>query len=235
MAYPVYQEGGPSVQKLIDGVNHFQSRVVPLSRDFFAQQAKGQWPDALFITCSDSRIDPNLITQTHPGELFVVRNAGNIVPAYDPNNLGAGGEGPTVEYAIQALNVKHIIVCGHSHCGAMKGVLAPESVTSLPLVAAWLKQADETYRRVQEQVPANDPDILNRTVEINVLVQLENLRSYPVVAEAIAAGKVQLHGWVYHVETGETLTYDTTISRFVPLSNAYSLDYTIPSATTSTP
>src|SRR5688572_22576048 len=129
------------MQKLIEGLHHFQSQIFSSQRELFERLARGQTPDALFITCSDSRINPNLITQTEPGDLFIIRNAGNIIP---PHGAANGGEGATIEYAVAALGVKDIIVCGHSHCGAMKALLEPERLVNLPTVGAWLSHAEAT-------------------------------------------------------------------------------------------
>src|SRR5688500_10819560 len=167
------------MQKLIEGFHHFQASIFSSQRELFERLARGQTPEALFITCSDSRINPNLITQTGPGDLFILRNAGNIIPPYGAAN---GGEGATIEYAVGALGVKDIIVCGHSHCGARAGLLHPESLTELPLVRHWLTHAEATRRIVKENYGhLSGPALLTATVEENVLVQLENLRTQPAV------------------------------------------------------
>src|SRR5436305_5876515 len=127
------------MEKLVRGVHQFQTSLFGSQRELFERLAQRQSPDALFITCSDSRINPNLITQTEPGDLFIIRNAGNIVPPYGASD---GGEGATLEFAVVGLGVKDVIVCGHSLCGAMKGLLQPESLDNLPLMSAWLKHAE---------------------------------------------------------------------------------------------
>ena len=171
---------------------------------------------ALFITCSDSRIDPNLLTQTKPGELFIQRTAGNIVPAY---GAVLGGEAATIEYAVNALKVKNIIICGHSHCGAMAGLLTPESVENMPAVKACLQHSESTRRIVEENYShLTDPEKrLTLTVEENVLVQLENLRTNPSVAAALGRGDLKLHGWVYKYETGDVFAFDPDETEFLPL------------------
>jgi carbonic anhydrase len=190
------------MQKLVDGVHHFRQKVFNSERALFERLADGQQPLALFITCSDSRIDPCLLTQTQPGELFVLRNAGNIVPPY---GQAAGGEAATIEYAVCALKVKDIIVCGHSHCGAMHGLLHPETLGELPAVRQWLTHAEATARIMREnyQHITEAASRLTATVEENVLVQLENLRTHPSVAAALARDELKLHGWAYKFETGE--------------------------------
>lgn len=203
------------MQKLIQGLHRFQENIFSSQRELFERLAQGQTPDALFITCSDSRINPNLITQTAPGELFILRNAGNIIP---PHGAANSGEAATVEYAVAALGVKDIIVCGHSHCGAMSGLLQPESLQELPLVQSWLSHAEATRRIITENYShLSGLPLLTATVEENVLVQLENLRTHPCVAAAIRAGALNLHGWVYKIETGEVFAYHPEQEQFQPL------------------
>src|SRR5690349_55453 len=123
------------MERIIRGIHQFQNNVFSTQRELFERLASGQKPEALFITCSDSRINPNLVTQTKPGELFIMRNAGNIIPPYGAAN---GGEGATIEYAVAALGIKDIIVCGHTHCGAMNGLLNLNKLTKMPSVVSWL-------------------------------------------------------------------------------------------------
>jgi carbonic anhydrase len=204
------------MRKLLKGLHRFQTEVFQGERDLFERLARGQNPETLFITCSDSRINPNLLTQTEPGELFILRNAGNLVPPYGATN---GGEGATIEYAVAALGVKDIIVCGHSHCGAMTGLLHPEDLAGMPAVAAWLKQAEAT-RRIMGENYADTPEDekLTATVKENVLVQLENLRTHPAVASALQRGDLHLHGWVYEIETGRVYGYDPANGLFQPVT-----------------
>ncbi len=204
------------MHKLIQGIHHFQANVFRSQQELFARLADGQRPEVLFITCSDSRINPNLITQTDPGDLFILRNAGNLIPPYGATN---GGEGATIEFAVVALAVRDIIVCGHSHCGAMKGLHHPESLQGMPMVAAWLAHAEAT-RRITSQRYAGfpDEDLLNVTIQENVLVQLENLRTHPAVAAALAGGNLKLHGWVYKIETGEVFAFHPERGQFLALT-----------------
>jgi carbonic anhydrase len=204
------------MQKLIEGIHQFRTEDFRPLQGLFEQLAKGQSPETLFITCSDSRIDPNLLTRSQPGDLFILRNAGNIVP---PHGAGNGGEAATIEFAVAGLGVRDIIICGHSHCGAMKGILRPESVASLPSVAAWLSHAETTRRIVLDNYAHLEGDrLVTATVEENVLVQLENLRTLPAVASRLVRGDLHLHGWVYKIETGEVFAYDMGSSQFVPLA-----------------
>lgn len=207
------------MQKLVDGIHEFQDTYFTPHKQLFERLAKGQQPLALLITCSDSRIDPNLLTQTQPGELFILRNAGNIVPPY---GAVAGGEAATIEFAVCALKIKDIIVCGHSHCGAMNGLLYPEQLGGLPAVRQWLTHAEatarimkENYQHITEEMPR-----LTATVEENVLVQLENLRTHPSVAAGLARNELKLHGWVYKFETGQVFGYAADQGQYVAVEQA---------------
>lgn len=202
------------MQKIIDGIQAFQSKV--FSKEVFEPLVHGQQPLALFITCSDSRIVPSLITQTAPGELFIMRNAGNIVPAYGTMH---GGESATIEYAVSVLQVNDIVICGHSHCGAVTGLLDPDSIATLPAVRSWLSHAEATRRIIEENHPdLADPQArLLAAVETNVLVQLDNLRTHPCVAAGASRADLRLHGWVYHFETGQVFAYAPSEEKFVPL------------------
>ncbi len=204
------------MQKLIQGIHQFQTRDFRPLQGLFEQLAQGQSPDTLFITCSDSRIDPNLLTHSQPGELFILRNAGNIVP---PHGAGAGGEAATIEFAVAGLGVKDIIVCGHSHCGAMRGLLQPETLSGLPSVATWLSHAETTQRIIRDNYGHLDGQrLLTATVQENVLVQLENVRTLPAVASRLVKRDLHLHGWVYKIETGEVFAFDSGQGQFVPLA-----------------
>ncbi|HEY9602607.1 MAG TPA: carbonic anhydrase [Allocoleopsis sp.] len=194
------------MRKLLKGVHQFQTNYFTSHREMFERLSMGQHPRILFITCCDSRIDPNLITQTEPGELFIIRNVGNIIPPYGATT---GGEGAAIEYAVEALGVKHIIVCGHSHCGAMKGLLAMRDRTDrMPLVYDWLKYAEATRRIINEHYKdCGSEELLNAAIEENVLTQIENLRTYPAVHSKLYSGELDIHAWVYKIETGGVFVY----------------------------
>ena len=202
------------MKKLLEGLRKFQTEYFNEHRELFAELAHGQSPRILFITCSDSRIDPNLITQAEVGDLFVIRNAGNIIPPFGATN---GGEGAAVEYAVQALNIEQIIVCGHSHCGAMKGLLKMNKLAEeMPLVYDWLKQAEATRRLVKENYKdLEGEELLELTIAENVLNQLENLHTYPVIRSKMHQGKLTLDAWIYRIESGEVLSYDPILHDFV--------------------
>jgi carbonic anhydrase len=209
------------MKRLIQGLHEFQTKYFSTHRELFELLSQGQHPRILFITCSDSRIDPNLITQTEPGEMFIIRNAGNIIPPYGATN---GGEGAAVEYAVHALGIQEIIVCGHSHCGAMKGLLQIDKLAEdMPLVYEWLKHAEATRRIIKEHYQEYEgEERMNAAIEENVLTQLENLRSYPVIQSRLKSGQLHLHAWVYEIESGEIFAYDPIKGDYVPAKTQFS-------------
>lgn len=201
------------MRQLLQGIREFQSTYFAENRNLFEQLAHGQTPKVLMITCSDSRIDPNLITQTDPGDLFVLRNAGNIIPPFGAAN---GGEGAAIEYAVSALDVQQIIICGHSHCGAMKGLFKIKELQSkMPLVCEWLKHAAGTLKLMQDNYShLEGEELLEATIAENVLTQVENLKTYPVIRSGLHAGTIVIYAWVYQIETGEVLAYNPTTHSF---------------------
>lgn len=206
------------MQTLIEGVHYFQNVGFTQQKELFERLAGGQSPEACFITCADSRIDPNLITNAKPGQLFIVRNAGNVVPCYGTSN---NGELAAVEFAVAVLGVKDIIVCGHTHCGAIKGVLHPESVASLPTLKNWLQHCDATAEIVRDHYGhLSGDELVMVAAEENVLVQLEHLRTLPIVASRVSRGLINLHGWMYKIETGEVFAYDSNLRQFGKIPEA---------------
>lgn len=204
------------MQKLVHGIHQFQSGVFSSKRELFRNLlSRGQNPAALFITCSDARVNPNLLTQTEPGDLFLIRNAGNIIPAAP----AMGGEIATMEFALVSLGIQDIIVCGHSDCGAMKGVLDPSLISEpMPALTEWLGHASRTAEIVaSEYSHLHGAARLTATVEENVIVQIENLRTHAFVQERIERGTLRVHGWVYKFETGEVFSYDPESGQFVLL------------------
>jgi carbonic anhydrase len=204
------------MQKLVEGIHQFQRDIFSSRQQLFETLTAGQFPLAMFITCSDSRVDPSLVTQTDPGELFVLRNAGNIIPPYGQGN---GGEAATIELAVRALGVRDIVICGHTHCGAMTGVLAPETFDGLPAVQDWLAHSEPTQKIMKENYEhiSEENARLTATVEENVLVQLEHLRTHPSVAAALERKELNIHGWVYKFETGEVFAYRPDQEQFLPI------------------
>jgi len=215
----------------VKGIHQFQNGIFSFKKRVFEGPVDGQQPLALFITCSDSCIDYILLTQTEPGELFILQNTGNIVPPYEGVENGTDS---TVEYAVSVLGVKDIVICGHSHCGVMGALLDQSKVTKLPAVQSWLSHAEPT-RRIIEENYAHITDAATRltaTVEENVLVQLEHLQTYPSVAAALGRKALNLHGWVYEFETGQVFGYQSQDGQFVPIDGTC---FTTPSATRELP
>ncbi|MEM8828608.1 MAG: carbonic anhydrase [Cyanobacteria bacterium P01_G01_bin.19] len=203
------------MKKLIRGLDKFRETYVDTHQELLAQLSHGQTPRVLFITCSDSRVAPNLITDTDVGELFVIRNAGNIIPPYGAAN---GGEGGTIEYAINALNIEQVVICGHSNCGAMKGLLKLNKLQKdMPLVYDWLRHAESTRRMVQETYPHYEgDDLIEVLVAENVLIQIDNLKTYPIVRSRLHQGRLKIYAWIYNVETGKVLAYDARTHTYIP-------------------
>lgn len=203
------------MEKIVNGIARFQKDAFKLRESLFSKLATGQNPEALFITCADSRIDPNLVTQSEPGELFICRNAGNIVP---PHTKVAGGVTASIEYAVVVLGVRNVIICGHTDCGAMKGALNLEGLKDLPHVHDWLDHCRAAVDIVKAKCP--DDEVLAVTQE-NVLLQLQHLRTHPAVASRLAIGEITVHGWVYSIEDGAVTCYDESQKRYVPFQELY--------------
>jgi carbonic anhydrase len=204
------------MQEIIDGFLKFQRDVFPTRKELFRKLATNQTPRALFISCSDSRMVPELVTQREPGDLFVIRNAGNIVPSFGPE---PGGVSATVEYAVAALGVSDVIVCGHSDCGAMTAVATCTCLDHMPAVAHWLRYADSAKLVNESREHASERARIDSMVRENVIAQLNNLRTHPSVALALAQGRLRLHGWVYDIESGSIDALDSATRQFVPLAD----------------
>jgi carbonic anhydrase len=201
------------------GVIRFQNDVFPGKKDLFEKLSEGQSPEALFITCSDARVETAMITQTDPGELFICRNAGNIVP---PHTTYTGGMTASIEFAVSALQVPHIVICGHSECGAMKGAMNPEELDSLPHVKEWLSYSKAAVDVVKEVAPdATAEEQMQKLLEQNVILQLQHLKTHPSVATRLAKGDLVLHGWVYDIKTGGVGAYDEATNKFIPVDEHY--------------
>lgn len=189
---------------IVKGVLNFRKNVYPEHKDLFGELATGQSPEVLFFTCSDSRIDPNMMTGTNPGDLFICRNAGNIIP---PHSNETGGMTASIEFAVAVLHVRHIIVCGHTDCGAVKGALDVQGLKGLPHVQEWLGHCRSAIEIVRERHDIDsdgplDSQYLNEAIEENVLQQVQHLRTHPTVAAKLATGKIRIHGWVYDIKSG---------------------------------
>jgi len=214
------------MKQLISGIHKYQSEIFGSLQSLYEQLAHGQHPHTLFITCSDSRIDPLLLTQSKPGDLFILRNAGNIIPPY---GSGEWGVAATIEFAVAGLGVENIIVCGHSLCGAMKTLLEPQS--DYPALAEWLRYAEATRRIISELYRERSAtEQLNLAIQENVLHQIENLLTHPAVASAVAANKLRIFGWVYKFETGEVFNYNPHAQQFEKVTRDYLPIATVPYA-----
>lgn len=204
------------MEKLIAGHRHFLREVFPHQQDRFHLLAEGQNPDTLFLTCADSRIVPDLILQTQPGDLFLCRNAGNVIPrAGEP----AGGVSATVEYAVEVLRIRHLIVCGHSDCGVIRALMNPLSLEGLNTVQDWLQHVEPAWQYVDE-VERHASELTRHTAlaHANVLAQLDNLRSHHYIRAALRDRRLQIHGWYYDILSGQIEQYEEEQRRFVPLA-----------------
>jgi carbonic anhydrase len=204
------------MDRLLEGYKRFQAEIFPQKRQQFHLLAEMQAPEYLFITCSDSRIVPDLILGTGPGDLFITRNAGNVVPvgAHDVDGCTA-----TIEYAVEVLKVKHAILCGHSDCGALKAALDFKNLENLPKARRWLRHVEAAFAHRQPLNPADGESAeLSSLIRGNVVAQLKNLREQPAVAYALMEGRLAVHGWFYDILTGRIERYDEGLRRFFALA-----------------
>ncbi|ROM54319.1 carbonic anhydrase [Pseudomonas rhodesiae] len=215
------------MQDIIDGFLKFQRNAFPKRAGLFKDLANQQNPRALFISCSDSRLVPELVTQREPGDLFVIRNAGNIVPSYGPE---PGGVSASVEYAVAALQVSDIVICGHSDCGAMTAIATCTCLDHMPAVAGWLRYADSGRVVNEARKHVDQPAKVASMVRENVIAQLANLQTHPSVRLALEEKRVTLHGWVYDIESGCIQAFDSRTGTFVALA-----DYPVSAGIPATP
>jgi carbonic anhydrase len=208
------------MRNLLAGIHAFQRDAFHSRRTLMERLAvDGQRPQIALVSCSDSRVLPEMFTQAAPGDIFLVRNAGNIVPAADESG-DAPGEAASLEFAVEVLGVRDIVVCGHTHCGAVSAILDPESIAGLPTLERWLLASQATGRIVRERYAHLSGDELMRVaVGEHVLVQLEHLRSLPFIARRLTEPDFAIHGWVYDIATGEVLVYDVDADEFRQLSD----------------
>jgi len=212
------------MRKLIQGIVEFRKTLLPEYAEQFRKLAGGQAPDALFISCSDSRVVPELLASTDPGDLFVMRNVGNMVPpsAADGTSTGDLSEASAIEFALFVLNVSDIIVCGHSECGAMMAAMSGQAPAETSNLSKWLHHSTSAVFRLQQEGPLDarwEPH--NQLSQWNVLVQLEHLVSYPVVRDRMAAGKLQLHGFWFEISSGEMFVYMRESRSFEPIDELH--------------
>ncbi len=207
-----------TLEMLKIGIRKFRADIYPANADAYRAAANHpQRPQTLVIACADSRVDVETITSAGPGDIFVTRNIGNMVPAY---GLQAGGVGAVIEYAVAALKVRHIAVCGHSDCGAMKALLRPRSVKAMPTVASWLTSGEAALSVAEALQRSDGRELITLLTERNVLLQLAHLKTHPSVAGAIARGDLTLSGWVYEIGSGEVRIAEGASERFVPVTES---------------
>lgn len=208
------------MQRLIEGVHRFRADEFGRYRKLFRKLAQqGQNPHTLFITCSDSRVLAELITQSQPGDLFVVKNVGNIVPPATVTG-STNSTAAAIEFAVEVLRVADIVVCGHSQCGAMDALMRPGALLdSMPNLGEWLRLAGPVRQMILKEYKhlADDAERSLAAAEENVLFALENLHSYPVVQRRLSDGSLHLHGWFFKIATAELFAFDPEVNQFVPL------------------
>ncbi|HEX4067892.1 MAG TPA: carbonic anhydrase [Acidobacteriaceae bacterium] len=204
------------MKRLFDGYTRFRRDVFPGMKEHFHLLADSQAPEFLFITCSDSRVVPDLIFQTEPGDMFLCRTAGNVIPRH--GDL-PGGVSATIEYAVEVLHVRHIVVCGHSDCGAIKAMIDRRDLTRLPLTAKWLGYIEPAWKYLGPgSRDSEDPRAFHTAlIHANVIAQLENLKTHPEVARHLADKTLEVHGWYYDILTGAVEAYDQQQNRFTQL------------------
>lgn len=208
------------MQKLIQGILEFRRFVFPAYRMTFAKLATSQQPDCLFVACADSRVVPNLFASTNPGDLFVVRNVGNLVPRHGDAPSPESSVPAALEFAVHALGVNDIVVCGHSNCGAMKGLLQPPQ-GDLPHLRAWLGNGAGSLERLRTR-GGLDPALpdFDQLSQVNVVAQLDHLREYPFVRERVDSGALRLHGWWFDVGTADVHVFDPAVGKFQIIDEA---------------
>lgn len=203
------------MKKLVRGIVEFRQKVLPGYREKFARLALGQSPDTLFIACSDSRVVPNLFASTDPGDLFMIRNVGNLIPSCGKAGHSSAdeSEAAALEFAILTLGVSDIVVCGHSECGAMHALLEGREKVSAPNLRAWLRHGEDSLAQMTEG--KGEPDRVNRLSQLNVLTQLEHLKSYPLVQERLASKALQLHAWWFELSTANVYVFEEGLGKFI--------------------
>ncbi|PAF52838.1 carbonic anhydrase [Helicobacter sp. 13S00477-4] len=211
------------MRELFEGALRFQEDDYTKYKDLYESLKKHQEPHTLFISCVDSRVVPNLITNTLPGDLFVVRNMGNIIPPYRENDnmMRAGYLATTasIEYALNILGIKNIIICGHSNCGACSAIYHPdERLENTPYVKKWIELLEPVKKKVQALKPTSKSKQIWLTEQINIEQQLENLMTYPFVEERFDRGEINIYGWYYIIETGEIFNYNMITREFKPIN-----------------
>jgi len=203
------------MKKLVNGIVDFRKNTRPEYKEKFAKLALGQSPDTLFIACSDSRVVPNLFASTEPGDLFVIRNVGNLIPCCgtDGHSSADESEAAAIEFSITNLNIKDIIVCGHSECGAMHAILDGRDHVTAPNLRAWLRHGEESLARLTEN--SKGISRVNQLSQQNVLQQMEHLKSYPLVEERLRKKQLRIHGWWFELSTADVYSFDQSLKQFI--------------------
>lgn len=205
------------MKKLVNGIVEFRKNIRPGYQETFARLALGQSPDSLFIACSDSRVVPNLFASTDPGDLFVIRNVGNLIPCCgdDGHSSADESEAAAIELAILNLKVSNIIVCGHSECAAMNAIHLGRENVAAPNLRAWLRHGEVPMEKRSNPLPSEALSPANQLSQLNVLHQIDNLKTYPVVRERLEQGKLRMHAWWFELRTAEVYAYEEDAGRFV--------------------
>lgn len=211
----------PAIRKMIHGFRHFRKAYFSDSTELYARLKHGQMPDALMIACCDSRVDPAHVTGSGPGEMFVIRNVANLVPPYHPDSA-FHGVSAAIEYAVCELEVRHIIVLGHSRCGGIHALMeAAEKGHSSAFLGRWLSLAEPALLRVREQLAGAPQELQQRACEeTSILLSMENLMTFPWIRQRVEAGSLKIHGWYFHMDSGEMYDYDSEKEEFLPLSES---------------
>ncbi len=201
------------MEYLGEGIRRFRTEIFPKNRELYESLAEKQTPYALFVTCGDSRIAPSILTNTDPGRMFVERTPGNIVPVYD--ETASVGVSASIEYSIAVLGVRDVVICGHSACGAMKGLLNPEHLNRLPATVRWLKHARPAVERLEQSCSGlSGAARLNRLCQLNVIEQMSHLHTHPAVEQRFKEGHLGIHGWYYEIHTGRVEAYNQETGEF---------------------
>lgn len=205
------------MKKLVRGIIDFRQKMLPSYREKFARLALGQSPDTLFIACSDSRVAVNVFASTEPGDLFVVRNVGNLIPCCGPDGHSTAdeSEAAAIEFAVLNFSIQDIVVCGHSECGAMHAILEGREKVSAPNLKAWLRHAEPALQRRIDEGNSTQLSAVNRLSQANVLQQIEHLLSYPMLRKRVEEGRLKLHGWWFELSTANVYAYSESAKRFV--------------------
>lgn len=207
-------------KRLYEGIKKFQTNEFIPRQQFFEDLGQNQNPHTLFIGCSDSRVVPSLITQTFPGELFVVRNIANLIPFYKKHSDTYLATTAAIEYAVNQMNVSNIIVCGHSNCGGCAALYQDKELKNLPHTRKWMELAHPVKKIVEEKIAKNKITLEQRSVfteQLNIVEQMGHLLKYSYIKKRMKEGTINVMGWYYNIEKGEIYNYDKRLKRFIRL------------------